>query len=138
MKKRTRDAFLYFAPRGKGDDFAQCRSCMMWNGADGEEPNRCHIHGPNIVVTGDATCGIFVKGPPHKAKLMAATTPHESGLEKREVRCENCNDFRRWGGKARCMFYQQLNEEFPNFFDLDVNIEAEACCNANVPRTRKK
>lgn len=133
MAKITRDAFLYMIPRGKPDDFAQCSKCMMWNGGTGldGEADRCHIHGPNLVVTGDMTCGIFVYGDPHKAKLMAAVTPSESGLEKRPVRCENCRYSRQWGGKYRCTLFIKLNEECPEDFDLQTEIEPKACCNAN-------
>jgi len=131
MAKITRDAFLYMTPRGKPDNFAQCSDCMMWNGDKGENPNRCHIHGPNIQVSGDMTCGLYVKGTPHKAKLMAAVTPVESGLEKRKVRCENCVSSRHWGGKYRCKLFMDLNEDKPEEFDLLTEIEPKACCNAN-------
>jgi hypothetical protein len=131
MPKITRDAFLYMIPRGKPDDFAQCSKCMMWNGSDGEAKDRCHIHGPNIVITGDMTCGLYVYGDPHKAKLMAAVTPQESGLEKRKVRCENCMYSRHWGGKYRCAYFTKLNDDLPQDHDLLTEIEPKACCNAN-------
>lgn len=135
MAKLKRDVFLYMAPRGDGDDFAQCATCMMWTGTKGDQANRCHIHGPRIEITGDYTCGIYVHGKPMPGgKLMASVTPKESGLERRPVRCENCHHSRSWGGKANCGLFARLNEDLPTVFDLDTVIEPKACCNAQTPK----
>jgi hypothetical protein len=135
MAKLTRDVFLYMAPRGKNPaQSAQCGTCPMWNLDTGENANRCHIHGPKHEALAGDTCGIYVPGPPHKAKCMALVTPKESGFEKRQVRCENCRYSRQWSGGHRCKRFMDMNRLEPDVWDLDPEIEPLACCNANRPK----
>ena len=102
----------------------------MWMG---EERKRCSIHGPEIEVTGDATCGLYVNGKPMvemAGKEHTQVTPDESGLEKREVRCENCDFFKK---PSICSLYEQLNQMSDSHFDLDKEVYHLGCCNANSP-----
>lgn len=122
-----RDAFLYMAPKAPEGRFAQCSTCRDWVVGD----RRCVIHGPKILVAGSMSCGIYVHGEPHPKGFptKALVTPDESGLVDRQVRCENC----KWLDGPDCGFYRMLNEELPDYFDLDVKVDAHGCCNANEP-----
>src|SRR5262249_6050637 len=90
-RRLTRDCFLYLSPRPPVDTFAQCGTCKMWT-AD----NLCTIHGPEIPVVAEMSCGLYVNGQPlpKGTETAARVLPIESGLVNREVRCENC----KWGG----------------------------------------
>jgi hypothetical protein len=126
--KLTRDTFLYLHPRTRSR-FAQCATCRDWVLGD----RRCVIHGPKVRVLGTASCGLYVFGWPNPAgtKTSAKVTPEESGLVNRQVRCENCT----WAddGAHKCGFYELLNKELGDVFDLDVNIDPHGCCNAQQP-----
>jgi len=136
--KRTRDAFLYLEPheRGAERNFAQCETCVMWNTSQGKEPNRCHILGPRILVTRTMSCGFYVKGPPHEAKLMTAVTPTEAGLVDHKVRCENCDVYVSKPGQSRgrCKAYEMLNAWKPTLWALNPDVAAKGCCNAQGPK----
>jgi hypothetical protein len=122
-----RDAFLYLDPKGKGEDFAQCRSCMMWTGTAGAHPLRCHIHGKGRKITGDHTCGYYVHGKPMpNGPIMRSVTPKESGLLKKEVRCENCKHFN--SSASECGYFVKLNKTGGHALNVIVNYEG--CCNA--------
>lgn len=127
--KIGRDAFLYMAPEAPKTRFAQCSTCRDWVHGD----NRCAIHGPSVLVRASLSCGLYVHGPrlPPGTKTHAYVTPEESGLVDREVRCENCRYFDEKG--SECGFYDKLNVELPDDFDLDVKVDAHGCCNANMP-----
>lgn len=131
-----RDAFLYMEPTGLGTLFAQCAKCMMWTGNTvGKNPQRCHIHGENKLVTGDMTCGIYVQGKPMPdGPIMKSVTPEESGLERRAVRCRNCRYMHLAGLTHHCKLYEVLNLALPREFDLDTKIKPAGCCNANRAR----
>jgi hypothetical protein len=58
-------------------------------------------------------------------------TPKESGLVRRQVRCENCKYAK--NGATVCGLYVTLNNEVPEMFALDEKIEPQGCCNAQMP-----
>lgn len=118
-----RDAFLYLKPQKPENLFAQCGSCMMFT------ESTCTIHGKDVKITKDMSCGLYVHGKPmpqEKGHEMKLVTPEESGLVKRQVRCENCLSF---DGKNKCTLYEILNKT--KQFKLDENVEPKACCNAH-------
>lgn len=116
-RKIDRSAFLYMSPKGK--NFAQCATCFMFT-----DPG-CMIHAPDLGITKDMTCALYVKGTPRKGeKNIAMVTPEESGLADFQVRCQNC----KYGGE-HCGLYKMLNAKLPDVFDLDTKIESSGCCN---------
>ena len=122
-----RDAFLYLEPKGK--DFAQCVTCRMWTGPDG---NTCSIMG-KTKVTGDMSCGLYVNGKPSsnlKGKEQSNVTPEQAGLVKRKVRCENCRSF----DNGVCMLFKTLNDSNTELFDLDEKVNVQGCCNAQMSK----
>lgn len=126
--KITRESFVYLEPRGDKTQFAQCSSCRMWTGKEG---NTCSILG-KTKVTGDMSCALYVHGNPSpglKGKEVASYTPKEAGLVKRSVRCENCRSFK----DGICMLYQTLNKSNPDIFQLDEKVNPQGCCNAQMP-----
>ena len=129
----TRDAFLYLEPKNKeqnSDDFAQCKSCFLFTG------KTCQIHGPDRPVSPEATCGFYAFGdnvePGTEKKLV---TPEQSGLVKRNVRCENCVSFKRVKEETRgtCILFDELNRRDPQNYDLDTDVHKHGCCNAQRP-----
>lgn len=126
--KIKRDAFLYQDPKGNNkQQFAQCSTCIMFTG------NTCTIHGREIKITGDMSCGLYVNGRTDtegKGHEMESVTVEESGLVKRQVRCENCKFFNL--NKRHCELFEHLTEAFPDIFDLDKNVNKYGCCNANT------
>lgn len=121
-----RSAFLYMDPVAPKNAFAQCSTCRDWVSGD----RRCVIHGPSVKVVGGASCGLYVAGDPHPAgtRTHSAVTPEESGLVTREVRCENCRWF-----DGDCGLYEALNKAKPDIFELDPEVDAKGCCNAQQP-----
>lgn len=122
-----REVFLYMEPRkgtyGNHSEFAQCSTCMMWTGA---KHNTCTIHG-KTKVTGDMTCGLYVNGhpmPDEAGHEMDSVTKAESGLEKRDVRCENCGYYEK--KNSHCHLFMML--------DMDSKVHPKGCCNANIPK----
>lgn len=125
--KITRDTFLYMKPQGDEDIFAQCGSCRMY--IPGSE--RCAILGPNVHVPEIASCGLYIHGEPDDDQdSIALHKPKEVGLVRREVRCENCASF----DDGTCRLFETLNETQPELFDLDTQVEAKGCCNAQTPK----
>ncbi len=144
--KITRDAFLYLAPKKEKENFAQCIACRMFiPEVEGYKGGRCVIHGSEVEIDGDDSCGFMVEWPTangapnpetvedHAEELAkgvpGSVTPEESGLVSRRVQCHRCR-FVEEG--PRCGLYIELNSVSSNF-DLDVNIEPHACCNAQMP-----
>jgi hypothetical protein len=129
MARVGAEAFLYLNPEDISE-FAQCSTCSMWV----REENSCTIHGQYIEVPGSASCGFYIIGDPQEpgTPTEAIVTPVESGLVDREVRCENC----RWGGPGNytCLFFEQLNAQLPEIFEIDTDIDPGGCCNAQQPR----
>jgi hypothetical protein len=123
------DAFLYLSPEQGIDDFAQCSECRDWIPGD----NRCFIHGRHVEVLGTMSCGFYVYGEPLEPGDVpyAMVSPMESGLVNREVRCENCKHM---NDDSTCGFFKTLNEKLPELFDIDINIDAKGCCNAQQSR----
>ena len=131
--KIKRDAFLYMDPKGDKSKFAQCGTCMMFTGST------CTIIGPDVKITAEMSCNLYVHGKPmpeEKGHEMKLVTPEEAGLVDRKVRCENCE----YGDASRlkCVLFEKLNKELSESFDLDPNIKAQGCCNAQVPRGETK
>jgi len=132
-EKVERDAFLYLDHKGDPKMFAQCGSCMMFTGST------CTIHGPKVKITGDMSCGYYVHGKPmpdEKGHEMKSVTPAESGLVKRQVRCENCShvDYE----NKKCKLYSALNRLDPYKFNLMEDIDLNGCCNAQTPSNQEK
>ena len=130
--KIDRSAFLYMDSKSPKEKFAQCGTCRLWTGA---KHKSCLIHDPDIEITADMTCGLYVHGKVHPewaGHEEALVTPEESGLARLKVRCENC----RYGDKKRsvCTLFEMLNDTHGSKFDLDVDIDPYGCCNAFVSR----
>ncbi len=146
--KITRDAFLYLPPKeGAEEDFAQCGACRMFVPdrllPDGEG-GRCIIHGSKVEIDEDDSCGFMVPWPTpdgspvehvmedHAAELEkdipGSVTPEQSGLVSRRVQCHRCK-FEK-DNVTRCGLYEIINKALPELFNLDVDIEEHACCNA--------
>lgn len=51
------------------------------------------------------------------------------GPADREVCCETCRFF----GDGECGLYRILNDHMGEYFDLDVNVHKQGCCNAQQP-----
>src|SRR6266436_8860223 len=84
--KIDRSAFLYLPPDGRGDDNAKCKACILYLAG-----NRCIIHAPDVVTRGEDSCCFYIPGRPAiRGRPVGLVTPEESGLVKRQVRCENC------------------------------------------------
>lgn len=126
--KLGRDAFLYLDPKDPEGRFAQCSTCRDWVTDD----RRCVIHGPKVYVAGRMSCGLYVHGQPQPkgTPTKVIVTAEESGLVDRQVRCENCQWFDVAG---ECGLYDLLNKRLKEFFDLDINVDAHGCCNAQQP-----
>ncbi len=144
--KVGRDAFLYLAPKKDEEDFAQCEACRMFvPEVEGREGGRCVIHGSDVEIDEDDSCGFMVEWPTPDGKpnpevvedhaeelakgVPGSVTPEESGLVSRRVQCHRCR-FMVEG--PRCGLYMELNR-VSNNFDLVVEIEEHACCNAQMP-----
>ncbi len=141
MKKVDRSAFLYLEPRPTdGDrDFAQCDTCRMF--VPGGTSGHCIIHGSQLRVARDATCGFWVRWPngrpvrhvveTHRKELneglAASVTPQESGLLHALVQCHRCAHF---APPGRCALFEGLNQRAPTRFDLDTDVDPHGCCNA--------
>lgn len=130
MPKITRDAFLYIG--GPGDK--QCRSCWLF----AEDKKRCLVLPKNFEVVAADSCGYWGYQEPFERQEvpdnLPTFTPEEVGFVSRKVRCENCVYF----DDDECNFYKMLNDRFPQDFDLDTEVEATGCCNAQTPPEDKK
>lgn len=128
-KRVKRDAFIYLEAQEPKQQFAQCSTCVMWTGKEG---NTCSILG-KTKVTGDMSCGLYVHGKPSPSfigKEEDIYTAEEVGLVNRKVRCENCRSF----DKGVCMLFKTLNESNSDIFDLEEKVDGYACCNAQMPK----
>ncbi len=134
MDKITRATFLYFDPKAPKDEFAQCGTCVHFL----EDIGRCELHGADVEVDDDDSCGLYVHGEAEEGeKPEGLVTPEESGLVSREVRCENCMFFDPDSEpREHCDLYTQLNRILPKLFDLDRYVKAQGCCNAQTPGKR--
>jgi hypothetical protein len=155
-EKIGRDAFIYLAPKteGQAEDFAQCGPCRMFvpeAALKGSElkGDRCIIHGSFVALDDDDSCGFMVPWPTpdgspnpevvadHARELIkmipGSVSPEDSGLVDRRVQCHRCK-FPEDKQVMRCGLYAALNRQFADIFDLKVEIEPHACCNAQTPR----
>jgi hypothetical protein len=127
MPKIERSAFLYL--EGANRDFAQCGTCYAYAPDD----KRCALFGPKVSVAPTDSCGFYLKAYGSEAPALTTknrVSPKDAGFYKGSVRCENCY----YGGGGKCGLYQELNKKLPDYFDLDINIEPRACCNAFTPK----
>jgi hypothetical protein len=93
----------------------------------------CVIHGPKVEVRGGDSSVFYLPRSPDagRAPTSKIVTPEESGLASRQVRCENCRFAS--ADATICGLYKILNELLPDIFKLDVEIEPQGCCNAQMP-----
>jgi hypothetical protein len=154
--KIGRDAFLFMEPisQAENEDFAQCGPCRMFVPESYLDirsgTGRCILHGSDVEVDDDDSCGLFARWPDgkpdeqviraHAAELMndipGSVTAEESGLVSREVQCHRC-DFEK-NGATLCGLFEELNRKLPEFFDLDTKIEQHSCCNAQEPKGKSR
>jgi hypothetical protein len=134
MDKITRATFLYMDPQEPKEEFAQCGTCAHFI----EDKGRCELHGADVEVDDDDSCGLYVHGEAdEEEEPQGYVTPEESGLVSREVRCENCMFFDPDSEpKKHCDLYSQLNRMMPSAFDLDRYVDEHGCCNAQTPGKR--
>lgn len=126
-EKITRDAFLYMSPKEPKDEFAQCMSCEAYMPGT----KRCAILEKTTEVLPDMSCGLYVHGEPSdEQEQVGSVTAEEAGLVHRQVRCQNCS----WFGPKGCELFNTLNEAHPDIFDLDTDVDENACCNAQTPK----
>ena len=124
VAKVKRDAFLYLDPIG--DDFAQCATCALFR------PSResCATVAGHIIAGG--SCGLYANGTPDDAQPQRSTVSRAAaGYVERQVRCENCRFFDADG--SLCGLYVDLDEMAPAIFDLAPRVDAQGCCNAQMP-----
>lgn len=133
MEKITRATFLYMDPQKPKDEFAQCGTCIHFL----KNTSRCEIHGKDVKVDDDDSCGLYVHGATGNDEPEKLVTPKESGLVSRQVRCENCMFFDPDSEpREHCDLFTQLNRILPKLFDLDRYVDEYGCCNAQTPGTR--
>lgn len=130
----TRDAFLYMDPKPPYESFGQCSTCIMWTGP---KHKMCTIHGPTIEILGRDSCGLYVHGKPMpeevaEGEIFRAVSPSESGLVRRQIRCENCAAYLPLTNK--CNLFVTLNRKLPDLFNLNEIVHPEGCCNAQQPK----
>lgn len=129
--KVRRDAFLYLGPAGRADRFAQCGTCGLFR----LSLQSCVIVADRIVAEG--SCGLYAHGTPADDQPQrASVTQTDAGYVVREVRCENCRFFA--SQSSVCSLYADLNEAFPDIFDLATRVDAQGCCNAQTPMALSK
>lgn len=123
--KIGRWAFIYLEPSTPeaAADFAQCSSCQHF--LPGRK--RCAIFSENDVVKAGASCGLYLQGKPHdNQKIQDLVSPAEAGYVEGQVRCENCS----WYKEGTCGLFAQLDEKFPDAFELKSTVSPKGCCNA--------
>lgn len=129
-RKITRDAFLYMDHEGDKEKFASCSSCVFWTGS---EHNTCGLHGKDVKITADMSCGFYVHGDPSpenhgkEAKLVTTTM---SGLVDEAVQCRRCALFDK--DDSYCELFEHLNKTFPDNFNLKTEVCEYGCCNSWV------
>lgn len=141
MAKYGRDIFLYMDPTGAKKSFAQCGACRLFVPGQKGKKGACVIHGADLAVDEDDSCGLFVAwgtDGPEEATRKAQTgelqggnskavTPAESGFVRREVQCGRCKHFEE--EKSSCEFFAFLNKTAPSDFKLDTKVNEHGCCN---------
>lgn len=115
-------AFLYLPPSGEAEEFAQCKTCILFR----PKAERCGAFGPEDVVTAEQSCGFYLHGESDDQQACRSiVTPEQAGLVDGPVRCENCSWF-----DGECGLYAKLMQALPDVFDLDAKVAAQGCCNA--------
>ena len=116
-------AFLYLSPKKPAGQFAQCATCINFR----PESQRCGIMSDKDEITGKMSCGFYLHGKPNEDQpCRSIVTPKEAGLVDGPVRCRNCS----WHDEGKCGLYAMLMQKMPDAFDLDPQVEDDACCNA--------
>lgn len=132
--KVDRSAFLYLEPGEAGvekrevEDFAQCASCPMF----APKKRRCTIHGPDVVVLGTDSCGLYVPGMPmgDDMDLVAHVRGHESGLHWGRVQCHRCREYEgEPDGRGTCAAFRRMNDALAEHVAADPDVAAHGCCN---------
>lgn len=130
-KGLTRSVFLYMEPK-KGDDkrnFASCGSCCMFLA----KHNICSLHGKDVKVDADDSCGLYSRGGPAPETEMEhvhkATTPEESGLTEGPVQCKNCHYYDK--ADKDCLLFRLVGIK-------EYKVNPDACCNAFSPKHKVK
>lgn len=101
-------------------DFAQCSSCRYF------DAKTKHCVPLEKKVAPEESCGLY-------AERGVAIPDDIAGLDKREVRCENCRFFE--STSSQCELYLMLNRKLrASPFKLDPHVDKYGCCNANTPR----
>ena len=118
-EKIDRSTFLYL--EGEDDTFAQCGSCAFG-------PDTCGLMGGAPVNPEIGTCCLYVPGE-FLGQPVSNLSKEEIGYVERPVRCENCRYF----SNGNCGLFQELNEAFPDQFDLNVKVQPYGCCNGQMP-----
>jgi hypothetical protein len=146
--RAQRDVFLYMSPPlgFPGKNFAQCYSCKRFVPSEylKKDLDLCADLGSRVPIGEGYTCGLYAiwpKGKPNEEIIKehalalekdgpGSVTPGEVDLVEGQVRCENCFFFD--SVDDTCMLYDLLNRKFPKLFNLDINVNKFACCNANT------
>lgn len=124
QSKIDRSAFIYMQPKEPVSSFAQCSTCAQFL----PTKRRCAIFTGNDKVVKTASCALYVHGIPHDdQQIINSTNPQEAGYINASVRCENCEHF---DGRNTCQLFAKLNNQLPDMFDLDTNVNSKGCCNA--------
>lgn len=120
-----RDAFLYLEPDDDTENFAQCETCRF------QTDGQCAVIGVDVD-PGDS-CGVYLppseEGDPEP--IGESISKEDAGFVSRPVRCENCAYF---DAPAECELFDALNKAFPQVFDLETQVMAHGCCNAQTPK----
>lgn len=123
-KGLMRSTFLYMQPTKEDDPktFASCAGCRMFLA----KHEICSIHGKDVKVDADDSCGLFVRGKAEESEMehvKASVTKEESGFVEGPVQCKNCHYF--WPEKDHndCLLFRMLGMP-------DYKVEADGCCNA--------
>lgn len=127
-KGLNKSVFLYMEPRKRDDKrtFASCGGCRMFL----KKEELCSLHGKDLKVDEDDSCGLFVRGIAPAGELdhvEASVTTEESGYTEGPVQCQNCHYY--WPEKdgADCLLFRLVG--IP-----DYKVLSNACCNAFSPK----
>jgi broad specificity phosphatase PhoE len=113
------------------DQYAQCRSCKMFIQSKGI----CSLQGMDVKIKPTMSCGLYSYGQADESEMdhvSSATTPTDSGLVDRKVRCENCMFFDE--DESDCELFESLNQG--QVFSLKETVDKHGCCNAQTPKPK--
>lgn len=122
-----RSDLVYLDPKGKPEDFAQCRSCKMFIQSKGV----CSLLGMGVKINGGMSCTQYAFGKADEIELAHVSksfTQEEVGLVDREVRCENCEFFE--SSDNDCLLFKTLN--------ISHKVNKHGCCNAQEASDKKE